>query len=234
MFNSAWAGPPFVTDDPEPVAYGHWEVNYSMSKTWRQARTSAVLPGVDINYGFLPDVQLHMQPNFSHEKRNTGRVDALDDTEIGVKYRFLNIEQGDSTFIAGIYPLFMLPTGSARLGPGRGHGQSFLPVWLQRNSGKWTVYGGSGYRINPGAGYKDSVYVGGTALYQFTSSLELGMELFHETPSAVGGLGTAGFTFGGNYNLARDYGLLFSVGKGVSNVSATNQYSVYSGLKVFY
>ena len=22
----AWAGPPFVTDDPEPVEYRHWEI----------------------------------------------------------------------------------------------------------------------------------------------------------------------------------------------------------------
>jgi hypothetical protein len=23
---TTWAGPPFVTDDPEPVAYQHWEL----------------------------------------------------------------------------------------------------------------------------------------------------------------------------------------------------------------
>jgi hypothetical protein len=27
------AGPPFVTDDPEPVEYGHWEINNAVVGT---------------------------------------------------------------------------------------------------------------------------------------------------------------------------------------------------------
>lgn len=64
----AWAGPPFVTDDPEPVEYKHWEVNYAFTETWRRGEASAGLPSADINYGIVPGVQLHLQPRYSFER----------------------------------------------------------------------------------------------------------------------------------------------------------------------
>ena len=232
--NSAWAGPPFITDDPEPVKYQHWEVNYALYKVWRQGSASANLPTFDINYGATPDVQLHIQPGYSYESGMTGTHWGIDDTQIGVKYRFLNIEQGDSSFMAGIYPLFQMPTGNRGLGPNRGTGQSFIPLWLQRDSGNWTIYGGGGYWINPGAGYRNSVYVGGTVLYQVAPSLQVGMEIFHETPDAVDGQGASGFNLGGTCSLARDYNWLFAAGRGLVNAAATNQLSVYTALQVLY
>lgn len=234
FFNSAWAGPPFVTDDPEPVEYRRWEVNYAASKTLRSGSASAAVPSIDMNYGLLPDVQLHAQPRYALEKNAAGRNLAIDDTEIGVKYRFLNVERGNSTIMAGIYPLYQMPTGDVRLGPGRGKGQGFLPLWLQRNSGKWAVYGGAGYRINPGAGNRNSVFVGGSLLYQFTPALQFGAEVFHETANSLAGHSNAGFNLGGRYGLATDYNLLFSTGKGISNVSISNQYSLYAALQVLY
>lgn len=60
---NALAGPPFITDDPEPVEAQHWEINYAVSKTWRTDGSSAGIPSVDINYGFSPNIQLHAQPN---------------------------------------------------------------------------------------------------------------------------------------------------------------------------
>lgn len=234
IVNSAWAGPPFITDDPEPVKYQHWEVNYAVGKTWRQDSASAGIPSIDINYGISPNMQVHAQPRYSYERITTDRHFGTDDTEIGVKYRFLNLEQGDSSFMVGIYPMLQIPTGNTSLGPGRGKGQSFLPLWLQRNTEKWTIYGGTGYRINPGTGNKNSVFLGGTALYQVTPTLQLGGEVFHETPDTVDGESTAGFNLGGNYNLANDYNLLFSAGKGLQNVSSTNRLSVYLALQVLY
>ena len=61
-FTSAWAGPPFVTDDPEPLEPQHWEINYALSKSWRQGEASAAIPNIDINYGAAPNIQLHIQP----------------------------------------------------------------------------------------------------------------------------------------------------------------------------
>jgi hypothetical protein len=55
----ACAGPPFLTDDPEPVAAGHWEV-YGASQ-WSIARhaASGTSPRLEVNYGAVPELQLH-------------------------------------------------------------------------------------------------------------------------------------------------------------------------------
>jgi hypothetical protein len=179
-------------------------------------------------------VQLHHQPRYSLERSDQGKSFGIDDTEIGVKYRFLNSQHDDSSTMVGIYPILRLPTGVDRLGPDRGKGQLFLPLWFQRDSGKWTTYGGPGYRINPGTGFKNSFFLGWTLLYKTTESLQLGGELFHETPSAIDGKSATGFNLGGSYKLASGYNLLFSAGKGVRNAPSTNLASIYVALQVSY
>jgi hypothetical protein len=232
--DSAWAGPPFVTDDPEPVEYRRWEVNYAVTGSWRHGGASAAIPSIDINYGIVPDTQLHLQPRYSYERTGQDARSGVDDTELGIKYRFLTIEHDGASTMIGVYPIYRLPTGDRALGSSRGKGQLFLPLWVQNDSERWTFYGGPGYRINPGTGNKNSVFLGGTALYKLTQSLKLGAEVFHETPDSVEGTSTTGFNLGGICNLSHGYNFLFSAGKGLSNVSDTNQLSVYLALQALY
>ena len=112
----SYAGPPFITDDPEPVEANHWEINYAVSKTWRAGGSSAGCPSIDINYGFSPDTQLHAQPKYAYETDGPDKQSGLDNTEIGVKYRFLNQQYGNANWMIGIYPMMQLPTGSSALG----------------------------------------------------------------------------------------------------------------------
>lgn len=229
----AWGGPPFITDDPEPVSFRHWEINYSVSKTWRQGSSSASLPGIDINYGASPDVQLHVQPRYSLESSPGGRIAGIDDTEVGVKYRFLNREADDASTMVGIYPMLQLPTADAKFGSDRVKEQAFLPLWVEHSWGQWTAFGGSGYRINSGTGKRNSVFSGATMLYQATESLQLGGEVFHETPDAAAGRSITGFNVGGSYCLIPGYNFLFSAGKGIQD-QGTNRLSVYWALQVLY
>jgi hypothetical protein len=136
--------------------------------------------------------------------------------------------------MVGIYPIVQLPTGENASGHSRGKAQAFLPLWFQRNSDNWTLYGGVGYRLNQYADSKNSWFSGITALYRLSSQLQLGGEVFHETAGSTGELGTSGFNMGGIYNLRDGYHVLFSLGKGLSNVSATNQFSGYLALQVIY
>ena len=46
LAGTARAGPPFVTDDPEPVDLGHWEVYGFSAGTHAQGNMSGVLSGV--------------------------------------------------------------------------------------------------------------------------------------------------------------------------------------------
>lgn len=230
----AFAGPPFITDDPEPVEANHWEINYAVSKTWRSGGTSAGAPSIDINYGFGPNIQLHAQPKYAYEKDGRNKHSGVDNTEIGVKYRFINQQYANANWMVGIYPMLQLPTGLGKLGDSRGKAQAFLPLWIQRNSDNWTIYGGFGYRLNQYADSKNSWFSGITALYRLSNQLQLGGEVFHETAGSAGVRGSSGFNMGGIYNLTDDYHVLFSLGKGLSNASATNQFSGYLALQVIY
>lgn len=100
--NTALAGAPFLTDDPEPVEVNHLEVNYALSKTWRSNASSASVPSIDFNYGLNSDTQLHAQPKYAYEREGEVKNYGLDNTEIGVKYRFINHKSDNSNFMVGI------------------------------------------------------------------------------------------------------------------------------------
>lgn len=57
-----YAGPPYFTDDPDPVKFHHWEFYLSTQDNFdvRNGSAAGSLPQVELNYGVLPDVQLHV------------------------------------------------------------------------------------------------------------------------------------------------------------------------------
>jgi hypothetical protein len=234
LCESAYAGAPFVTDDPEPVAKNNFEVNYALSKTWVEDSTSAALPSVDINYGYLDDVQLHLQSRYTYQAGGGNSQSGLDNTEVGFKYRFVHENKNDVEFMLGIYPMLQLPTGSKKLGDASGRTQLFLPIWAQLNTDKWTLYGGTGYKINNYPSSKNSWFLGATALYHVNDNFKIGGELFRESATTQGDQYSSGFNLGGIYNIKSDYALLFSAGRALNNVSDTNKLSAFLAIQVIY
>jgi len=182
-----FAGPPFVTDDPEPVEYRHWEVYLASQYDHEPGDTNGTSPHIEVNYGVIPDLQLHLIAPVafdapSGESRQTG----YGDTEIGAKYRFVG--KGEDQLQVATFPLIELPTGDRARGLGSGHVQMFLPVWLQKTYGAWTTYGGAGYWINPGTANRNWLFTGWLVQRQVLPNLAVGAELFHETSkgAAVG------------------------------------------------
>jgi hypothetical protein len=155
------AGPPFLTDDPEPVDYDHWEIiGFSMG-TLVQGDAAGVLPGVEVNYGAMPNVQLHVKVLAAFNSQSvTGTQFGYGDTEVGVKYRFINPGEDDWWPEVAVYPAISAPTGDEARGLGSGTTHAFLPLWMQKSFGDWTTYGGGGYGFNPGPGNKDYWFVG--------------------------------------------------------------------------
>ena len=230
----AYAGPPFVTDDPEPPELGHWEINSAFAGTLVQGGGNAALPVVDANYGGAPGLQLHIQPQMSYVRTATGGHYGFGDLEVGAKYRFIDEDKDGWAPMVAVYPLFDIPTGDKGHGLGAGVGRTFLPIWVQKTIGKWTVYGGGGYGINPGDEGKNAWRFGGVALYQFTEKLQFGGELYQQTAQAQGDKDAPGFNLGGGYGLAENLNLLFSAGCGLAHASKNNQFSGYLGLQVIY
>ena len=57
---AATAGPPFRTDDPEPVDYQHYEFYTFSTGTHVSGETSGVGPAWEFNYGIIPNGQFHI------------------------------------------------------------------------------------------------------------------------------------------------------------------------------
>jgi hypothetical protein len=222
----AWAGPPFATDDPEPVDYRHWEVYVASQLSHDKGGWTGTAPHFEVNYGAIPNLQLHLIAPVSfaapvHEATQFG----YGDTELGVKYRFF--EETDYLPQVGVFPLIEAPTGDHKRGLGSGHVQAFIPLWLQKSFDPWTTYGGGGYWINPGNGNLDWWFVGWLLQRNISPNLTLGAEIFHETPSEIGGRSDSKFNLGGIYNLSQNYHLLFSAGHTMQGPSAFQAYFAF-------
>jgi len=194
-----------------------------VTAAWHAGQASLGVPSVDINYGAAPNVQLHAQPRFAVE-RDSGTERGIDDTEIGIKYRFCERKDGDDSFMLAIYPIYLLPTGAKRLGTDRGTRGMFLPLWAQYDRGPWTIYGGGGYRVNPAANGRNSTFSGLTMLRKVTDILQLGIEAFHETPTTRDVRSTSGFNIGGARVLSPRLNLLFSAGRGFGEGTSSLAY----------
>jgi hypothetical protein len=224
----AFAGPPFRTDDPVPVDYHHGEIYLFSTGTHDAGGTSGLGPAVEFNYGILPDTQFHIIAPMAYDTpKDEASHFGYGDTEVGIKYRF--VHETDVLPMIGIFPLVEIPTGDEDKGLGNGKAQYFFPLWLQKDFGRWTTYGGGGYWINPGPGNKNYWFSGILLQYSFSETLYLGGELFHQTADTVDGEDNSGFNFGGSLPLVRNYQLLFSAGRGLTDTSS-NRFSYYVAL----
>ena len=62
-----WAGPPFATDDPEPVEYRHWEIFLVAVYSDNLEGLSGAAPQLDLNYGLFPEAHLNLVVPFAFE-----------------------------------------------------------------------------------------------------------------------------------------------------------------------
>jgi len=227
----ALAGPPFVTDDPEPVEYLHNEFYISSQQVKTQSGTSGTLPHLEYNYGAVPDLQLHIiVPYAFNSPVNGQRESGLGDVELGAKYRF--IQETGSRPMVGIFPLIETHTGDANKGLGNGATQVFLPLWLQKRWGAWQSYGGGGYWINNAPSARNHWFFGWQLQKDISEQLTLGGEVFHSTEQAPGVGSSSGFNLGGIFNFDEHNHLLFSAGRGLTNIDMTNQFSSYVGYQL--
>lgn len=208
------AGPPFVTDDPEPVEYRHWELYVASQLEQDSTGWSGTAPHVEANYGAIKNLQLHLIAPLAFARPDAGpHAYGPGDIELGAKYRFLDETSWRPQ--VGTFPLVELPVGNANRGLGSGHTQVFLPVWLQKSYGRWTSYGGGGYWLNPGEGNRNWILVGLEVQRKLLSNVALGAEVFHGTPDAVGADAETRFNVGAMIDLSDTAHVLISGGSGV-------------------
>lgn len=224
---AALAGPPFQTDDPEPVDYHHFEMYAFELSDSTSGGTSLSVPAYEVNWGAAPNLQLHLiLPLVANIPSDGSAVNyGMGDTELGAKYRFLKETKHRPE--VGIFPFIELPSGNADRGLGVGSTWYRLPVWIQKSWGPWMSYGGGGEVVVPQTGYKNYPFAGWLVQRQMNKKLMLGMEVFGH-----GALGeAAGSTryatmadLGGSYEFRPGFDLLFAGGRTVAGQPETYSY----------
>jgi hypothetical protein len=215
----AVAGPPFVTDDPEPTEYRHWEIYTGLQyENEGDGEVSASVPFAEFNYGALPNVQVTLSTQSDSDDAGTAHRYGYGATEFGLKARFVQ-ESKDRPQIA-FYPSVEIP-GSG------GHAVTFLPVWLQKSSGPWTVYGGGGLYLNSGPGMRDYSFAGAAVEREISRGITVGGELYHAGAAAVGETDTTAANVGMIAQLGNYHAILFSLGRSLHGSNTFSTYASY-------
>jgi hypothetical protein len=183
--------------------------------------------GIDFNYGAAPNLQLTaVLPAGYDFVAGSPTVGALSNIELAAKYRFLT--QGDSGLDVAIFPRLFLPSASSMVG--ERHASLLLPIWLEKDWGEWSAFGGGGCEINRGGVSQNFCLMGVAVTRQFTTKLQLGLEVFHQTPDSQGGLATTSLGVGLRYDLNNNFHLLDYLGRGVQNAEQTDQFNWYTSI----
>jgi hypothetical protein len=215
----SYAGPPFGTDDPEPVGFRHWEYYLSSMDQFQPGFATGTLPHFEFNYGLIRGCQIHCEIPMNYSlTRDKEFQYGYAYTEVGFKYRFFKSKDG--SFQAGTFPIFEIPTVK-NTNFGNNKMQVYLPVWVQKSWGRFTTYGGGGYWINPGNGNKNWIYAGWEAQYDISKRFTLGGELYYKSPPADGTRSYVGFNTGGFVNFSENFHFIWSIGHSIGGNTTT-------------
>lgn len=224
----AIAGPPYVTDDPQPTALGHWEI-YGFASGVHTPGVTGGEAGLDLNYGAAKDLQLTAVIPLAYEISDQGGT-GLGAVELGAKYKVLH-QDGFGLDLA-VFPRLVLPAPEARFGPR--HVNVLLPLWAEKDFGPWAVFGGGGFTLNPGAGQRDFWTTGLAVTRQLSERLQLGGEVYHSGPDAKDAHAFTGVNLGATWRLTPHWSLLAAGGPGVQHAHDKGLYDFYLALEATY
>ncbi len=236
-----WAqGPPYQTDDPVPVDFGHYEFYIFGGVDGTPVVIGAAGPAFEFNWGAMPRVQLHAilpwgesLPSNSAVYQPAGQGPSsfgLTDMELGAKIAF--IKETKHFPQIGSFTMFEMPTGNYDKGLGVGKVWYKLPIWAQKNEGKWLFDGGAGYQVVPQKDYRNFPYGGFLVKKELNERLELGAEMFAHGAEGLAAAQTEASTMidvGGYYHFKHHDGEQFLFCYGHSVAGQTENYA-YVGM----
>jgi hypothetical protein len=223
---TARAGPPYVSDDPEPTDYQHYEI-YVFTDGMNGREGTSGASGIDFNYGAAPDLQLTATVPIAYQSLAERSVAAgFGNTELAAKYRFLH--QSEIGWDVAVFPRVFLPSGSSVVGDR--HSSFLLPLWLEEDWDDWSTFGGGGCELNRGGGSKNFCQAGWVLTRQILPELQLGTEIVHQTADAVGGHPSTGIGVGLRYDVSDNFHLLGYAAPGLQNAAQTARWSWYASV----
>ena len=229
----AMAGPPYLSDDPVPTDLGHWEI-YNFVDGAKDHGAVSGEGGIDLNCGAFKDVQLTAVIPVGYTSEAGYRLRRLEAyagvVELAAKVRVLHQDEHGFTPDLAFFPRAFVPTNS-HFGPPRTN--LFLPVWAQKDFGDWSLFGGGGYQINPGAGQRN-FWQGGLAVSRaIGKDFTLGGEVFAQGKDTRGGAGYTALNAATTYRFTEHWSLLASAGP-VRRSDGTHGSVFYLSLKADY
>ena len=191
-----------------PTETGHWEIYAPLVEAEGRGADFEGSAGFEVNYGAARDVQITLAVPIAYAHDASGGRAGMGDIAVSAKYRFYHNDAAGFSIAA--FPGITIPTASRGLGAGRV--TDFLPVWAQMDLGLWSVFGGGGYAINPGAGNRN-YWSGGLAVSrQVTKRLLVGLEADRKGTDSDGGSASTSLGLGMIWQLKKPFRLLASGG----------------------
>lgn len=224
----AFAGPPYLTDDPEPTDIGNWEI-YAFTAADGHGSNFGGDAGLDLNYGAVENLQLTatVPLSYSHAPAE-GWSAGAGDLELGVKYRFIHDEE--LGFSAAAFPRVVLPTASHSAGE---QVRVLLPIWMQEDlPGGVSIFGGGGYMLNSGAGNRDFWQAAVALTRDASETVSIGAELAWQDPDTADGSSETSAGLGTIVRLSDRYGLLFSAGP--TWTDHRTDFHLYAGVGMYF
>src|SRR5580698_10574034 len=216
----AFAGPPYITDDPEPTETGHWE-NYLYTESAHVAGgINTPAAGIELNYGAFEDTQLTMSVPLTPNPGPLGMGVVWAPLGGGIKYRFIEEDDDGWRPQVAFFPSVDIPVGPANRGAPV---TELFPIWAQKSFGPWQMFGGGGYTNNPGPGNRDFANYGIALQNQVTKELALGVEFFGAEKDSVDSHPTSAIGIAALYDFSDLWHVVGSVNTGVSNAHEADQ-----------
>ncbi len=221
-----YGGPPFLTDDPEPLKRRHAEFLIAPQIINAIDRLAILAPGAEFNYGLTDNLMSHLIVPLVLTKPNGARAAfSLGDMELGLKYRIR--DESDRFPQTGVFPHLEIPVGDSSRGAGSGSFEVFAPIWVQKSSGPWTTYGGGGVWLQFSSGIPYFWFFGWELQRNVSGQLMLGAELFAATGSFESASAEIGFNIGGSFDFSESHHALFSLGRDVLGSTTFVLYFAY-------
>ena len=226
LAHPAFAGPPYVSDDPQPTDYKHFEIyTFNNGTTARDGTTGQ--SGIDFNYGAAPDLQLTATlPAGFDRTAGGGTKFGLSNVELAAKYRFLH--QDGFGLDVSVFPRVFLPavrTASA----------TTVRRCCCRSGFRRT--GAADGRLLAEADARSQSAVPRTSArpelfcpIRFCPNCRSAPNSFTKRGDTGGTPATSSLGIGWRFDINETYHLLGYVRRGIENAAATDRYSWYASV----
>lgn len=195
------------------------EVTLIEPRSRQRANSAASLPFAEVNYGAMPNVQVSFSTELNDVDTGSTELHGYGGTDFGIKTRFVQESAGSPQ--VSFYPSVEIPVIAGQ------RAVPFLPLWAQKSSGPWTVFGGGGIYLNSNLGMRDSTFVGGALERAISPGTTIGAELYHQSADTVGGSDTTAANIGMIAQVGKYHAILFSAGRALHGDDRFSAYASY-------